>query len=509
MIRTFYLYLFLSSLNTFGQVQADSHYIPKNVAILLFNEVELLDFAGPGEVFQQAEWNGKKAFNVYTVGIHSNEILSQGFLKVTTQYRIDDCPIPEILIIPGGNTISIANDEKLISWLALVNKKAEYMLTVCNGVRLLAKTGALDGKSATSHYGSIKNLIRDFPNINIVTGKRFVDNGRIITTEGVSAGIDGSLYLVSKILNDASAEGVAKIMMYSWRPEALDYLNVPLADTSFENRISAFCWMPDGQSILFNVLKLDKTKKAPPVLRNFKYNILTKKTELLQINGGGMAVSPDGKKVAFIKNIQGMDEIFLYDFDRMTDTVCIRDTLKKFAVSWSPDGKGLVYNIRTGQGKNGKVEIYTYNLQSNKRAQITNDLPFKSYAPSWNLSNDKIVYTAEKGDQHDQIYLTDRNGSYHKNLTRDITTHNFSPIWMNNQTIIFLQAPGDIMTINIDGSQKRKIDGIRASQFRFNTNTNEIIYLDPDENLVLYDMKARIQKLLIKPTEWNVLFNEF
>ncbi|MBL7961321.1 DJ-1/PfpI family protein [bacterium] len=218
-------FLFLTvSINAFGQFKADSTYKPFNVAILLYDGVELLDFAGPGEVFQQADFNNREAFNVFTVGVDSNKIISQNFLHITTQYIIDDCPLPDILIIPGGNNLSLVSNERIIAWISKVNRKAEYVLSVCNGLNLLAKTGDLDGMTVTSHYGAIENLIKNYPKINIVTGKRFVDNGRIITTEGVSAGIDGSLYLLSKMFNMEVANDVAKIMMYSWKPETLDYL---------------------------------------------------------------------------------------------------------------------------------------------------------------------------------------------------------------------------------------------------------------------------------------------
>lgn len=183
-----------------------------------------MDFAGPGEVFQQAELNGKKAFNVYTVAVGNKEITSQQFLNVTARYNIDDCPMPDILVIPGGNSYSQVNNEKLIAWINKVNQKAEYMLSVCNGVRLLAKTGALDGKTATSHYRAVDNLAKEFPKVEMVKGKRFVDNGRIITTEGVSAGIDGSLYLLGKIFNKNVPEEVAKQMMYNWKPETFDVI---------------------------------------------------------------------------------------------------------------------------------------------------------------------------------------------------------------------------------------------------------------------------------------------
>ena len=215
------LIFILATFNTFSQLAGENRLKPKNVAILLFDDVELLDFAGPGEVFQQAELNGVKAFNVYTVAVNKKEITSQSFLKVTVQYLIENCPMPDILIIPGGNTIAQVNNENLISWIKTVNGKAGFILSVCNGVRLLAKTGALDGMTATSHFRAVDNLAKEFPKVKMIKGKRFVDNGRIITTEGVSAGIDGSLYLVGKIINKEVANAVAEQMMYNWKPEAL------------------------------------------------------------------------------------------------------------------------------------------------------------------------------------------------------------------------------------------------------------------------------------------------
>jgi transcriptional regulator GlxA family with amidase domain len=163
--------LLISALHTSAQTIPDSSFKQKNIAILLYDGVELLDFAGPGEVFQQAEFNGNKAFNVFTVGANTNEITSQNFLKITTQYTIDDCPLPDILVIPGGDSYSQVSNEKLISWIASINQKAEYMMSVCNGVRLLAKTGALDGLMATSHFQAIDNLTKEFPKVKMVKGK--------------------------------------------------------------------------------------------------------------------------------------------------------------------------------------------------------------------------------------------------------------------------------------------------------------------------------------------------
>ncbi|MBK7223490.1 MAG: hypothetical protein IPH94_19965 [Saprospiraceae bacterium] len=89
-----------------------------------------------------------------------------------------------------------------------------------------------------------------------------------VATSRVSAGIDGSLYLLSNMFNMGVANDVAKIMMYNWKPETLDYLVTPKEDTLFEKRISAFTWMPDGKDLILNVLKVDRTEKTPPLTKN-------------------------------------------------------------------------------------------------------------------------------------------------------------------------------------------------------------------------------------------------
>ncbi|MBK8449546.1 MAG: DJ-1/PfpI family protein [Saprospiraceae bacterium] len=505
MMHKIFFFLFLFN-HAFGQYKADSTYKPLNVAILLYDGVELLDFAGPGEVFQQANFNGKNAFTVYTVGVDSNKLLSQNFLNITTQYVIEDCPMPEILIIPGGNNLSLVSNEKLIAWISKVNHKAEYVLSVCNGLNLLAKTGDLDGMTATSHYGAIENLVKNYPKINIVTGKRFVDNGRIITTEGVSAGIDGSLYLLSKMFNMEVANDVAKIMMYSWKPKTLDYLVTQKKDTLFEKRISAFTWMPDGKAIILNIFKIDKTENTPPIPKKFKFTIPSQTVDFLPIDGGGLSVSPDGNSVVYIKQVNGKDQIYLYNLNEKEDKLLINDTLKKYAVSWSSDGQNFAYNIQKGKGANAKVEICTYNIKTNRINQITKNSVFKCYTPVWNTKGDKIVYTSEKGDQRDQIYLTDKNGNYHTNLTNDTTTHNYAPCWLNEKTIMYIQAPGVIMKMKIDGSQKQKVEGISTTQFKYNLISNSILYLDADGNLMIADLNNKSMKILINHNHLNALF---
>ncbi|MBK9643342.1 MAG: hypothetical protein IPO72_19195 [Saprospiraceae bacterium] len=260
--------------------------------------------------------------------------------------------------------------------------------------------------------------------------------------------------------------------------------------------------------IILNVVKIDKTEKTPPGLKKFIFDIKSETIALLPIDGGGLAVSPDGNLVAYIKRVIDKDQIYLYNFSTKKDILLVGDTLRKYAVNWSPDSKNLIYNIQTGRGAKAKVEICTYNIPTKTIKQITENSGFKRYSPTWNTSNEKVVYTSEKGDKRDQIYLTDKNGSFHTNLTNDTMTHNFSPFWLNKKTIIYNQSPDNLMTMRIDGSHKQRVEGISTTQFKYNAAIKKIVYLDAEANLLLFDMKSKIKKELVNASQLNVLFND-
>ncbi len=273
-------------------------------------------------------------------------------------------------------------------------------------------------------------------------------------------------------------------------------------------RISAVAWMPNGKSIILNVVKIDKTKKTAPIFKKFIFDIQSNTIELLPVDGGGLVVSPDGKLVAYIKRVNEIDQIFLYDLVTKKDKLLVGDSLRKYAVNWAPDGKNIIYNIQTGKGEKAKVEICTYNIPTNTIKQITENSTFKCYNPALNTTSDKVVYTSEKGDKRDQIYLTDTKGSFHTNLTNDTMTHNFAPSWLNKKTIIYIQSPDQIMTMKIDGSHKQRVEGISTSQFKYNAKTNKIAYLDDEGNLLLFDMKSQNKKALINASQLNLLLND-
>ncbi len=191
------------------------------VAIIVHEGIEVLDFTGPGEVFAATTLGEKAPFEVFTVNKTTAPILSQGFLKVLPTYDIEHCPQPDILVIPGGGTKLILQDEAMMAWIDKTARAAAYVLTVCTGALALAKTGLLDGKQATTWHGMIEDFRRMAPKVTILENTRWVDNGAFITTAGVSAGIDGALHLVARIHGLATAQATARYMEYDkWDPEA-------------------------------------------------------------------------------------------------------------------------------------------------------------------------------------------------------------------------------------------------------------------------------------------------
>jgi len=191
-------------------------FAQRKVAIVLYDGVEILDFAGPTEVFTAA---GNGAFKVFTVAPTHAPVLSQGVLKVQPDYSVEDAPTPDILVLPGGNSRAFIRSEAGMAWVKKVTAKNELSMSVCTGAFILAQLGLLDGRPATTHWGAISRMKSAYPKAQVKTDVRFVDDGRIVTTAGVSAGIDGALHVVQRLLGDDVAWETARYMQYVWEPK--------------------------------------------------------------------------------------------------------------------------------------------------------------------------------------------------------------------------------------------------------------------------------------------------
>lgn len=187
-----------------------------SVGIFLFNEVEVLDFAGPFEVFSVTEVNEEKTFTVYTVSENGEMITARNGLKVQPDYSIENLPPVDILIIPGGlgaRKYEIKN-EIVIKWIRQQMKEVKLMTSVCTGALLLAKAGLLEGLKATTHWASIEKFKNEFQNVEVIENVKFIDEGHIITSAGISAGINMAFHIVKNLLGVHVAEDTAKRMEY-------------------------------------------------------------------------------------------------------------------------------------------------------------------------------------------------------------------------------------------------------------------------------------------------------
>jgi transcriptional regulator GlxA family with amidase domain len=193
------------------------------VGILLFDDVEVLDFAGPFEVFSvtQLPNGGVRPFLVSTVSENGQLIHARNGLKVQPDYGFGDAPAFDVLVIPGGPGAREreVHNPSVIEWIQARAARVSILASVCTGAFLLAKAGLLHGKQATTHWASLDRFAREFAGVTVRRDVRYVDEGRIITSGGISAGIDMSLHLVAKICGAEVAQATARRMEYDWAPE--------------------------------------------------------------------------------------------------------------------------------------------------------------------------------------------------------------------------------------------------------------------------------------------------
>jgi transcriptional regulator GlxA family with amidase domain len=190
---------------------------PRNVAILVFDDIEILDFAGPYEVFNVAsDATTPASFYVYNVGISMRPIIGRGRFTVSPQYSIENCPQADLLVIPGGyGTRPLMKHEVLMSWLRDQSKKVEWLLSVCTGALLLARAGLLENCSATTHHTAYAELKEASPRTTVVEGQRFVQaSPAIMTAGGISAGIDLSLHMVELLAGSQARAAAEEEMEY-------------------------------------------------------------------------------------------------------------------------------------------------------------------------------------------------------------------------------------------------------------------------------------------------------
>jgi transcriptional regulator GlxA family with amidase domain len=221
-LTTLFLAFISPSLNAQEKTAAEVVRFDKskkiNVAFLVFDQVEALDLNGPVDIFAKAS-QITGSYNLYTVSPTDREIQSEGnVMNIKAGYSFSNAPQADILIIPGAfpPTIKalIENHPEIGNWIKTQHQATEVTMSICTGAILLASEGLLDGKYATTHYGAI-DLLKANKKIKVLENIRYKQDGKILTTGGITSGLDGSLHLIELINGKQVADEIARILVYN------------------------------------------------------------------------------------------------------------------------------------------------------------------------------------------------------------------------------------------------------------------------------------------------------
>lgn len=185
----------------------------KTLAAVLFPNFELLDFAGPLEMFG----NLKEQVRVVTVAEKAGPVLSVQGVAVSAEFSFDNCPAADWVLLPGGfGTFLEGRSATMLGFLQRSSAAAEQVMTVCSGSGLLARTGVLDGRKATTNKAYFAQCSSEGPAVHWVKEARWVEDGKFATSSGVSAGIDMALAVIAKHFGTPAAEQLALLTEYEW-----------------------------------------------------------------------------------------------------------------------------------------------------------------------------------------------------------------------------------------------------------------------------------------------------
>jgi len=220
----------------------DKGHIP--VAFLISDGAVVIDFCGPWEVFQDVMIPGsaQMPFRLYTVAEAKKPIRTSGGMQIIPDYTIQNAPPPKVIIIPAQSAPSPA----VLNWIRKSSKTTDVTMSVCTGAFVLAKTGLLNGKSATTYHGAFERFAMQFPTVQLKRGARFVENGNLATAGGLSSGIDLALRVVERYYGREVARKTAYNMEYQgegWmNPDSNQLYATPLISTA-EHPLCAVCGM--------------------------------------------------------------------------------------------------------------------------------------------------------------------------------------------------------------------------------------------------------------------------
>lgn len=225
------------------------------VAVVISDGTEVIDFAGPWEVFQDVRIPSRGrtrdeqlAFRLYTVAENMATIRTSGGLKITPEYTFANAPAPKVVVIPAQN----GSSDAMLQWIRTASRHADVTMSVCTGSFILAKAGLLSDKAATTHHGAYREFAMQFPDIHVKRGARFVEAGNVATSGGLSSGIDLALRVVERYFGRQAAADTAYFMEYQgqgWMDPGANAVYAKTAVSTDEHPLCPVCSMDVDRAI--------------------------------------------------------------------------------------------------------------------------------------------------------------------------------------------------------------------------------------------------------------------
>jgi putative intracellular protease/amidase/YHS domain-containing protein len=187
------------------------------VAFVISDGAVIIDFCGPWEVFENVMipsrgmgMDDQMPFQLYTVSDKTDAIHASGGMKIAPDYTFDNAPQPKVIVIPAQEEPS----DKMIRWIREASQHTDVTMSVCTGAFILAKTGLLNGKAATTHHSGYIQLAMQYPDIQVKRGYRFVDDGNIASAGGLTSGMDLAMHVVERYFGRDAAVETAYLLEY-------------------------------------------------------------------------------------------------------------------------------------------------------------------------------------------------------------------------------------------------------------------------------------------------------
>ncbi len=190
----------------------------RNVAFLIYDGVETLDLGGPLDVFTKANFITGGGYNAYTVGLTHDTVQAEAqSFGLTPKFSLDDAPKPDIIIVPGSSSQRVnemGQDPRVQNWLRANAQPGQTVMSICTGAFIVGAAGLFDGRDATTHWMTLPQFATQFPLARTYDGVRYIGDGNVYSSGGITSGIDGALHLVEQFSGQEAADSVARVLQY-------------------------------------------------------------------------------------------------------------------------------------------------------------------------------------------------------------------------------------------------------------------------------------------------------